>query len=337
MGDLEEPVGRTQSPDPLVRPLVVVILNPQRRALHGLLKTVKLRSLQELPQQRLPEPLDLAQRHRVVGPGPDMFDTVFLQLLLEAGLAPPVGVLPAIVRQHLLGDPVVGHRAAVGLKHMLGGLASVQPQGGHVAAVVVDEADQVGVVAPKPDGQDIGLPELVRPGPLKKPRLRGVLLRLDRGLLHKPPCGKSLVNRRRAGAHKEKALQDIADPPRAVLGMLPLDFHRLLADLLGHPALPADGPLGFKPRGPVKPKGLHPALDRMGADPKLLDQQFAAVPLLQVKLDDTQPELNRKSQGPALPLAPACGPLGRACHRVTSSLCKWFLHSGVSPNFLRFT
>jgi hypothetical protein len=68
MGDLEEPVGRTQSPDPLVRPLVVVILNPQRRALHGLLKTVKLRPLQKLPQQRLPEPLDLAEGHRVMGP-----------------------------------------------------------------------------------------------------------------------------------------------------------------------------------------------------------------------------------------------------------------------------
>jgi hypothetical protein len=68
MGDLEEPVGRTQSPDPLVRALVVIILNPQRRALHGLLKTVKLRPLQELPQQRLPEPLDLAEGHRVMGP-----------------------------------------------------------------------------------------------------------------------------------------------------------------------------------------------------------------------------------------------------------------------------
>ena len=54
-----------------------------------------------------------------------MFDTVFLQLLLEAGLPPPVGVLSAIVRQHLLGDPVVGHRPAVGLKHVLGGLAAV--------------------------------------------------------------------------------------------------------------------------------------------------------------------------------------------------------------------
>jgi len=125
VGDLEEPVRGTKPPDPLVGPPVVVILNPQRRALHGLLKTVKLRPLQELPQQRLPEPLDLAKGHRVVRPGADMFDPVFLQLLLEAGLPPPVGVLPPVIRQNLLGDPVVGHRPTVGLKHMLGGLASV--------------------------------------------------------------------------------------------------------------------------------------------------------------------------------------------------------------------
>jgi len=238
-----------------------------------------------------------------------MLDAVFLQLLLEAGLPPPVGVLPAIVGQHLLGDPVVGHRPAVGLKHMLGGLASVQPQGGNVAAVVVDEADQVGVVAPEPDGQDIALPELVRPGPLKKPRLRRVLLRLDRGLLHEPPRGKGLVNRGGAGAHEEKALEHIADPPGAVLGMLPLHCDRLMPNLVGNATLPGDGALGLKPRGSMNPVHSHPALDRMRADPELLDQQFAVVPFLQVKLDDPQSELNRKSQGPTLPLAPACGPL----------------------------
>jgi hypothetical protein len=54
-----------------------------------------------------------------------MFDPVLLQLLLEAGLAPPVGVLPAVVGQHLLGNPVVGYCPAVGLEHVLCGLAAV--------------------------------------------------------------------------------------------------------------------------------------------------------------------------------------------------------------------
>ena len=252
-GDLEEPVGGTQSPDPLVGPLVVVVLDPDGGALHRLIEAVKLCPLQKLPQQRLPEPLDLAKGHRVVRTGADMLDAVFLQLLLEAGLPTPVGVLTPIVGQDLLGNPVLANPAAAGLKHVLGGLAAVQPQGGDVAAVVVDEADQVGVVAPESDSKYVRLPELVRPGPLKKPRLRGVLLGLDRGLLHQPLCGKGLVNRRRAGAHKEKALKDIADPPGAVLGMRRLHCHRLLPDFLGNATLPGDGPLGLKPRGPVKP------------------------------------------------------------------------------------
>jgi hypothetical protein len=83
---------------------------------------------------------------RAIGRGANMPNPVFLQLLLEAGLAWPVGVLPAVIGQHLLGDPVVGHLPAVGLQHMLGRLVAVQPQGRHVAAVIVDGADQVGVV-----------------------------------------------------------------------------------------------------------------------------------------------------------------------------------------------
>jgi len=120
MGDLEEAVRGAKPPDPLVGPLVVVVLDPDGGALHRLLEAVKLRPLQKLPQQRLPEPLDLPQGHRVVRPGPDVFDAVFLQFLLEAGLPPPVGVLPPIVGQHLLGNPVLANPAAVGLQHVLG-------------------------------------------------------------------------------------------------------------------------------------------------------------------------------------------------------------------------
>jgi hypothetical protein len=42
--------------------------------------------------------------------------------------------------------------------------------------------------------------------------------------------------------------------------------------------------------------------------------------IFEVKLDDPQPELHRKRQGPALPVPPGWGPLGCACHRMTSSL-----------------
>jgi hypothetical protein len=335
VGDLKESVGGTQSPDALVRPLVVVILDPQCGAFHGLLEAIELRPLQKLPQNRLPEPLDLAERHRVMRPGADVLDPLFLQLLLKPGLAPPVGVLPAVVGQHFLGAPVLAHRPPVGLQHVLGRLAAVQPKCCDVAAVVVDEADQVSVVAPQPHGQNVALPELVGAGAFKEARFRRVLLRLDGALLHQASCRECFVNRRRAGAHQKEALQHIGDPTRAVLRVLGLYRHRLLPNLLGHSTDPARRHPGRQPRLPVNPVGSHPALDRMGADPELLDQKFGTVPLLQVKLYDPQPELHRKGQCPGLRLTPACGTLGPVRHRVTSSPCKRFLHSEVSPHFLK--
>jgi hypothetical protein len=106
---------------------VVVILDPQSGTFQRLLEAAKLRPLQELHKKRLPEAFNFSKRHRVVGPGTDVLDPVFLQLLLEAGLAPPVGVLASVVGQNFLGHPVVGHRPPVGLKHVLGRLAAVHP------------------------------------------------------------------------------------------------------------------------------------------------------------------------------------------------------------------
>jgi hypothetical protein len=309
VGDLEEPVGGTKPPDALVRPLVVVILHPQRGALHRLLEAVELRPLQKLPQDRLPEALNLAERHGVMRPGADVPHPVFLKLLLEPRLAPPVGVLPAVVGQDLLGDPVVGDSTTIGLQDMLGRLAAVQPERGDVAAVVVDEPDQVGVVAPQPHGQNVALPELVGSGALEEARLGWVLLRLDGTLLHQTPRRECFVNRRRAGAHQKEALENIGDPPRTVLRVLGLDRHRLPPDLLGHPADPARRHLGLKPRLPMQPVGSHPALDRMRADPKLLHQQPGTVALFQKQLHDPQPELHREGQGSDLPLGSGCGTL----------------------------
>jgi len=267
-------------------------------------------------------------------PGPDVPHTVLLQFLLKARLAPPVGVLPPVVGQDLLGDPVVGDSTTIGLQNVLGRLAPVEPKGCDIAAVVVDEPDQVGVVPPQSDSQDVALPELVGSGALEEARLGWVLLRLDGALLHQAPRRECFVNRRRAGAHQKETLENIGDPPCTVLRVLGLDRHRLLPDLLGNPADPARRHLGLKPRLPMQPVGSHPALDRMRADPKLLHQQPGTVALFQKQLHDPQPELHREGQWPGLPLTPACGTLGPVRHRVASSPCKWFLHSEVSPHFL---
>jgi hypothetical protein len=60
--DLEEPVRRAQASDPLVRPLVVVVLHPQPHPFPRLLEAVELCPTQELSPDRLPQPFDLPQR-----------------------------------------------------------------------------------------------------------------------------------------------------------------------------------------------------------------------------------------------------------------------------------
>jgi len=80
-------------------------------------------------------------------PATDVLDPILLHLTLEAGLAPPIGVLPAVVGEHLPRHTVVGYPATVGLQDMFGRLTAVQPQGGDVTAVIIHKADQIRVAA----------------------------------------------------------------------------------------------------------------------------------------------------------------------------------------------
>nr|WP_319525794.1 hypothetical protein [uncultured Desulfosarcina sp.] len=196
MGDLEESVGRTQTADALVRPFVIVVFDPKSGALHGLLKAVELRPLEELAQDRFPEPLYLAQGHGMVGTGTDMLDTVFFHLPFEARLAAPVRVLTAVVGEHLPGNAVLGNTATVGLQHVFGGLAAVQSQGDDIPAVIVHEADQVGVAAGQPEGHDIALPHLVGSRTFEKSGLGGILLRLTLGLVYQSLLRQLFVHSR---------------------------------------------------------------------------------------------------------------------------------------------
>jgi hypothetical protein len=57
-------------------------------------------------------------------------------------------------------------------------LATKHLQPHHVAGIITQKADEVGVLASQTKGEDIGLPHLVGGGALKETRLRGIPLGL---------------------------------------------------------------------------------------------------------------------------------------------------------------
>ena len=109
-------------------------------------------------------------------PALQVMDMILAELGLEAGRAPPAGELPALIGEHLLRDAVLRHRPAVDLQDVLRCLAAEDLQPHHVAGVVVEEADEVGVLAAQAESEDVGLPELVRRGALEEARPGGIPL-----------------------------------------------------------------------------------------------------------------------------------------------------------------
>ena len=178
LGDGKEPIGRTQPLQGLVRPLVVVVLYPQPHPLAGGLEAVELCAHQKLLPDRLPEAFDLPQGHRMMGPAFDVVDPILAQLRLEAGGPAPTRGPTALIGEHFFGHTVLRDRRAVYLQHVLRRLAAKHVQPHHVAGVIVDKADEVGVLASQTEGKDIGLPHLVGSGPLEEARFGWIALGL---------------------------------------------------------------------------------------------------------------------------------------------------------------
>lgn len=113
----EVAVRRHEPLDALVRPLEVVGVDEQPESPRAVVEVREDRPRQELLPQRLPEPLDLAQRLRVLRAALHVPDPLAPELLLELRLAPPRRVLPALVREDLLWRPVRRDRAPERLEH----------------------------------------------------------------------------------------------------------------------------------------------------------------------------------------------------------------------------
>lgn len=288
-----------------MRSLVVVVLDPQAHAFPRRLEAVELGAHQEFLPDRLPEPLDLAERHRVVRSAADVVHPVLLQLHLEAGATPPAHILPAVVGEHLLRGPVLRGRRAVRVEHVLAGLAAEQVEPDQIAGVIVDEPDQVGVLAAEPEGEDVRLPHLVGRSPLKEPRLGRVP---GRALGLRPGQQFVLVQRAahglRAGRQQEGPAQPLGDAARAERRLLLLELDDLLLHhrrQLRRARLAAATGLRFQPGPPHPAVTADPRVNGVPAQPQFLAHQTQREALLQVQLDGPELHLHRVRRTGARP------------------------------------
>ena len=283
----EEPIGRTEPFDALVRPLVIVILDPQPDPFPSRLEAFELSAGQKLLPDRLPEPFDLAQGHGVMRAGLEVMSPVLLHLGLEASGAPPVDVLPAVVGEHLFGRLIFAGRDPENLQDIFGRVAAEQIGAHDEARVIVQEADEVGITAAQPEGEDVGLPHLVGGGPLEEPGPDQVAPRPGWGL-DQPLLLEGLAHRFGAGRQQEHPSQQLGYFLDAPGGFLLLEFEDLVADRRRQPRPGAGTHFALESRLAIEPKSLGPFVDRGPADPHFLGDQFLRETLFEVELDGAQ-------------------------------------------------
>lgn len=261
-----------------MRTLEVVRLNVQREPPLAVGEVLEHRPRQELVPQRLPETLHLPQRHGVLWAALDVLDAVLPQRLLERRLAAPRRVLPAVVREDLLGGPVVRDAALERLHHQLALLVMRDDVRDQVPRVIVHERRHVHpLVLAQQEREDVRLPHLHRARALEAPRRLVPALRVGRSRVHQSGVVQDAPNLRLAHTHSRETRQQIADPPRARLRVRALlRDHRLLQCARGH------RPSRFRsilrqvrrrwlrdqPIDPARLIAQHPLLHRRGRDPE---------------------------------------------------------------------
>jgi hypothetical protein len=234
LGDGKEAIGGTQPLQGLMGPAVVVVLHPQPDPLAGRLEAVELRAHQELLPDGFPEAFDLAQGHGMVRAAFDVVHPLLPQLRLEPGGPAPTRVLAPLIGEHLFGHAVLRHRPAEHLQHVLRRLAAEHVQPHHVTGVIVEKADEVGVLAAQPEGEDIGLPHLVGCGTFEEARLRGVTLGFGARCLEELVFVQGAAHRFAAHRQKQYAPQELADLLDPHVGMAPLEVDDFRLHRRGH-------------------------------------------------------------------------------------------------------
>jgi hypothetical protein len=166
-----------------MRPLVIVIGNPISQPLACVRKGGKKGFLQELLPDRLPEPLDLAQCHRMPGGTAHVANPLALQNLLEPCLAPPGSKLAAVVRQDLPRRAPLAYGSFDHFQDGIGRLLPEKPVPHDVTRMIVDDPHQVDWIHPlELEGKDVDLPQCVRKLSLEPPDPGRLSARLHRGI-----------------------------------------------------------------------------------------------------------------------------------------------------------
>ena len=245
LGNRKEAVGGAEALQRLVRPLVVVMLHPQMDPLSRRLETVELRSHQELFPDGLPEPFDLAERHRMMRPALNVMDPILAQLRFKPRGPAPAGVLASLIGEQFFGHAIFGHRRAVHLQDVLGRLAAKDVHSHQVAGEIIHETDQVSVLAAQAEGEDVGLPHLVGRRALKEARLGGIAARFGLPFLQQLLLMQCAANRLPAHRQKQCPPQEVADLLNAQVGMTALEFDDFGLDRRRHLGPVAHGTSGM--------------------------------------------------------------------------------------------
>jgi hypothetical protein len=195
---LEVAIRRAHAPDPLVRSLMVVVRDPQPDPLPRRFKTIERRTSQKLLPDGGPKPLHFPQRHRMLRPAFNMSHPVLLQLGLEPARPTPRRILPSIIGQHFLRWLVFAHGDAIDLDHRRRRGTAEQVRPHDITGVIVEERNEVCVLPSQPEGEDVGLPELIRRGSFKEPGPGQVASSLRPLVVHQPGLVQPGTNRFRA-------------------------------------------------------------------------------------------------------------------------------------------
>ncbi len=177
--------------------------------------------------------------------------------------------------------PVGGDARAKNLQHQRRRLAGVQSEAHEEPAVVIHEGDQVDppVLALEHEREQVGLPELVGPGPLEEADLVGMrsgggFLQLVAGLVQDAATAAGLAGS--AGLRSKHMADAFASP----VGMRLLEQQDGALGDVGEPASFL-APRGWsrKPAGPVLCEPLLPGIERMLGDAHQVAKSLAGKPL----------------------------------------------------------